>query len=191
LFSEPTVPSAHRHLSDEIGETLMQDALLSVRAKLFIHGETMLDKGTGKKSWVERGVGEIRLLKHREQGTIRVLMRQEKTMKVIANHQLDSRIVLTPNVSSDRSWVWVAYDFADGAALVETTFACRFKDSAIANDFKAEFEKYQLEMKKFCEGLDSADAAAGDEVAAALATLTTKDADATEETKPSEEKEDS
>jgi Ran-binding protein 1 len=46
-------------------------------------------------------------------------MRQEKTMKVIVNHFLDPRIVLVPNVGNDRSWVWVAFDFADGE-LVET-----------------------------------------------------------------------
>lgn len=46
-------------------------------------------------------------------------MRQEKTMKVIVNHFLDPRIVLVPNAGNDRSWVWVAFDFADGE-LVET-----------------------------------------------------------------------
>lgn len=46
-------------------------------------------------------------------------MRQEKTMKVIANHFLDPRITLTPNAGNDKSWVWVAFDFAEGE-LVET-----------------------------------------------------------------------
>ena len=60
-----------------------------------------------------------RLRRHKENNRIRVLMRQEKTMKVIANHFLDPRIVLTPNVGNDKSWVWVAFDFSDGE-LVET-----------------------------------------------------------------------
>jgi len=47
-------------------------------------------------------------------------MRQEKTMKVIANHIVDPRIELIPNAgASDRSWVWTAYDFSDGE-LIET-----------------------------------------------------------------------
>jgi Ran-binding protein 1 len=79
----------------------------------------MLDKGTGLKSWRERGVGDMRFLQHKENNRIRVLMRQEKTMKVIANHFLDPRIALTPNVGNDKSWVWVAFDFAD-EELVET-----------------------------------------------------------------------
>lgn len=34
------------------------------RGKLFTYGETLLDKGTGVKSWKERGVGDIRFLKY-------------------------------------------------------------------------------------------------------------------------------
>lgn len=65
---------------------------------------------------------------------VRVLMRQEKTMKVICNHVADPRIVLKPNAGSDRSWVWNAYDFTEGQ-LEETTFALRFANSDSANDF--------------------------------------------------------
>ena len=30
---------------------------------VYRYGETMLDKGTGKKGWIERGVGEMKILK--------------------------------------------------------------------------------------------------------------------------------
>ena len=30
---------------------------------MFTYGETLLNKGTGVKSWNERGVGDLRLLK--------------------------------------------------------------------------------------------------------------------------------
>jgi hypothetical protein len=33
------------------------------RSKLYVFGEAMLDKGSGKKSWLERGIGEVKLLK--------------------------------------------------------------------------------------------------------------------------------
>ena len=36
--------------------------------------------------WKERGTGEIKLLKHKENGKIRVLMRRDKTLKICANH---------------------------------------------------------------------------------------------------------
>ena len=84
----------------------------------------MLDKGTGNKTWRERGVGDVKILKHKEFGKIRLLMRQDKTMKVITNHVIDPRIKLEPNAGSDRSWVWSAFDFSDGE-LVETVFAMR------------------------------------------------------------------
>lgn len=58
-------------------------------------------------------------IRHKETAHIRVLMRQEKTMKVIANHVLDPRIVIVPNAgAADRSWVWTAFDFSEGE-LVE------------------------------------------------------------------------
>ncbi len=37
------------------------------------------------KEWKERGIGELRILKHKSHGKIRVLMRQEKTLKIVAN----------------------------------------------------------------------------------------------------------
>jgi len=53
-------------------------------------------------------------------------MRQEKTMKVIANHVLDPRITIMANAgASDRSWVWTAFDFADNV-LVETVIKYNF-----------------------------------------------------------------
>jgi len=149
--------------------------VIDVRSKLFIYGETLLDKGTGKKTWRERGIGQAKILRHREHQRLRLLMRQEKTMKVIANHAIDPRIKLEPNAGSDRSWVWSAFDFAEGE-LVETVFALRFADSDIANDFKENFTESQKEMEKLLAGEDNPgedEGAAADEAAEALSGLTT------------------
>jgi len=154
-----------------------EETVFGVRAKLFLFGETLLDAGTGTKTWKERGIGEVRILRHKEHQRLRLLMRQEKTMKVIANHALDPRIKLEPNVGSDRSWVWSAFDFAEGE-LVETVFALRFADSDIAQDFKKKFEECQAEMEKVLAGEDKPGAdggAAADEAAEALKELSTKD----------------
>ena len=121
------------------------------------------------------GIGDCRILRHREHQRLRILMRQEKTMKVIANHALDPRIVLEPNVGSDRSWVWSAFDFADGE-LEEKVFALRFADSDIANEFKTKFEEAQKEMETLLAGEDKPDeTGAADEAAEALAGLSTTD----------------
>ena len=156
---------------------LLQEVLHSVRSKLFVYGESMLNVGTGNKTWNERGIGEARILRHREHQRLRLLMRQEKTMKVIANHALDPRIKLEPNVGSDRSWVWSAFDFADGE-LTETVFALRFADSDIAQEFKKKFTEGQAEMEKLLAGEDKPGedgGAAADEAAEALSGLVTKD----------------
>merc|ERR1712232_626453 len=152
-----------------------EDVLHSMRSKLLIFGETLLDKGTGNKTWRERGIGEMKLLKHKEHSTIRLLMRQEKTVKVICNHALDPRITLEPNVSSDRSWVWSAFDFA-GGELEETTFAIRFVDADTANDFKAKFQGFQKDMEKILEGADKPDTDGGaDEAAKAIENVKVED----------------
>ena len=110
-----------------------EEVTFKMRSKLFRFTETLLNKGSGKKEWIERGVGEMKLLKHRESSMIRVLMRQEKTMKIIANHVVDPRIELEPNVGSDRSWVWSCFDFAEGD-LVEEIFALRFGNAENVRD---------------------------------------------------------
>jgi Ran-binding protein 1 len=133
-----------------------QEVLCSFRSKMFLYGETLLDKGTGNKTWKERGIGEARILRHREHQRLRFLMRQEKTMKVLANHALDPRIQLEPNTGSDRSWVWSCYDFAEGE-LEEKVFALRFANSDVAQEFKDKFEECQKEMAKVLAGEDKPD----------------------------------
>jgi Ran-binding protein 1 len=160
-----------------------EEVVFGIRAKLFLYGETLLDVGSGKKTWKERGIGEARILRHREHQRLRLLMRQEKTMKVIANHALDPRIKLEPNVGSDRSWVWSAFDFAEGN-LVETVFALRFADSDIAQEFKKKFTECQEEMEKLLAGEDKPGedgGAAADEAAEALAGLSTKEEESPKE----------
>ena len=137
----------------------------------------MLDAGTGNKTWRERGIGEAKILRHKEHQRLRLLMRQEKTMKIIANHAIDPRIKLEPNAGSDRSWVWSAFDFAEGE-LVETVFALRFPDSEIAESFKDSFTAAQEEMAKVLAGEDKPgddDGAAAEEAAEALSALKTED----------------
>lgn len=50
-----------------------------MRAKLF-----KFDRDT--REWKERGTGDVRLLKHKENHKTRLVMRRDKTLKVCANH---------------------------------------------------------------------------------------------------------
>ncbi|KAK9899702.1 hypothetical protein P389DRAFT_186937 [Cystobasidium minutum MCA 4210] len=119
----------------ETGEE-REETLFKMRAKLFRFEREA-------KEWKERGTGDIRLLKHKESGKIRVLMRRDKTLKVCANHNITSDMKLAPNVGSDRSWVWsVAADVSDGEPKAET-LAVRFGNTENAQLFKTAFEDAQ------------------------------------------------
>lgn len=124
------------------------------RSKCFEFGETLLNKGTGTKEWKERGIGDVKLLRHRESGRVRILMRQEKTMKVIINHFMDPKISLSPNGGSDSSFVWTAPDFAENSA-VDKTFALKFKNADIAKEFKDAVTKAQADNAAVASGADS------------------------------------
>jgi Ran-binding protein 1 len=143
------------------------------RAKLFNFRETLLEKGSGNKSWCERGVGDVRFLKHKERGKVRMLMRQEKTHKIIINHLVESRTELSPNMGSDRAWVFSCYDFSDG--VVETqVFALRFGNAENAQKFKEAHDDAKKTNKAFEAGADAEDTSAGDDAAKALESLEVK-----------------
>ncbi|KAJ2955269.1 hypothetical protein NQZ79_g8709 [Umbelopsis isabellina] len=113
-----------------------EEVLFKMRAKLFRFDKPL-------KEWKERGVGDVKFLQHKETKKVRLLMRRDKTLKVCANHAVTSEMNLSPNVGSDRSWVWnVAADISEGEARQET-LAIRFANSENANLFKEKFEEVQ------------------------------------------------
>jgi len=152
-----------------------EDIVYKERSKLFLYGETLLDKGTGNKTWRERGTGDVKILKHRESGRLRVLMRQDKTMKMIINHFLDPRISEpVPHNGNDKAWVWIAYDFAE-LELIETTFALKFGTVEKAAAFKAAFVAGQKENDLVLKGADAKEGGQeADEATAALEKLEVK-----------------
>lgn len=57
------------------------------RAKLFIFvAEEVYGDETRHNFWKERGLGTVKILRHKESGKNRCLMRQEKTLKICLNH---------------------------------------------------------------------------------------------------------
>ncbi|KAJ2354247.1 Ran GTPase binding protein Sbp1, partial [Coemansia sp. RSA 2618] len=104
------------------------------------------------KEWKERGTGDVKLLKHKENGKIRLLMRRDKTLKVCANHYITNDMVLSPNVGSDRSWVWnVAADLVEDEAERQM-LAIRFGNSENAGKFKDAFEEARETNKLLADG---------------------------------------
>lgn len=149
-----------------------EEQTFKMRAKLF-----KFVRDTSE--WKERGTGDVRLLKHKENGKTRLVMRRDKTLKVCANHYVLPSMNLSPNVGSDRSWVWnTAADVSEGEAEA-VTLAIRFANADNANLFKDAFVKAQSDNGAALEaaGVTEEDAAAPEEDAE------TKEEETKEETK--------
>ena len=138
MHFEPVV-----HLTEKVETKTneeQEEQTFKMRAKLF-----KFDRES--REWKERGTGDVRLLKHRDNGKTRLVMRRDKTLKVCANHY--GRLIdqclevsrsanigavvpdmkLSPNVGSDRSWVWnAAADVSEGEPE-PCTLAIRFANS--------------------------------------------------------------
>ncbi|KAI9831345.1 MAG: hypothetical protein M1819_005119 [Sarea resinae] len=129
------------HLTEKVDTKTneeLEEQTFKMRAKLF-----RFDRES--REWKERGTGDVRLLKHKENGKTRLVMRRDKTLKVCANHYVVPDMKLSPNVGSDRSWVWnAAADVSEGEPEA-STLAIRFGNSENANLFKEAFLKAQQE----------------------------------------------
>ncbi|XP_031805041.1 ran-specific GTPase-activating protein-like [Sarcophilus harrisii] len=143
-------------LPEQSIKTLEEDEeeLFKMRAKLF-----RFACENGLREWKERGTGDVKLLKHKEKGTIRLLMRRDKTLKICANHYITPFMELKPSAGSDRAWVWNTLgDFAD-ESLKPEVLAIRFLNAENAQKFKAAFEDCRKEVeergKKAGEGKES------------------------------------
>eukprot|EP01018_Ginkgo_biloba_P013133 Gb_13361 [translate_table: standard] len=120
-----------------------EDVLLDMKSKLY-----RFDKDGNQ--WKERGVGTVKLLKHKETGKVRLVMRQAKTLKICANHLVLPSISLQEHAGNDKSCVWHATDFSDGE-LKEELFCIRLGsveriDSAVASKALASNAKKFMEM---------------------------------------------
>ncbi|CAG9479965.1 unnamed protein product [Plasmodium vivax] len=92
--------------------------------------------------WKERGLGESKLLLHKKKGIIRFLLRQEKTLKVVANHYIypnKSYCKLVPNAGSEKIYAWTVKDFAEEPKIEQ--FALKFNTAEAAKLFKQKFDE--------------------------------------------------
>ncbi|CAJ1068413.1 ran-specific GTPase-activating protein [Xyrichtys novacula] len=157
-------------LPEQDVKTLEEDEeeLFKMRAKLYRFASE-----NDPPEWKERGTGDIKLLKHKEKGTIRVLMRRDRTLKICANHHIISTMELKPNAGSDRAWVWsTPADYADECPKPEL-LAVRFLNAENAQKFRAKFDECKEEVRKKLEGTGNTDSA--NKVAEKLEELSVKD----------------
>ncbi|XP_052888424.1 E3 SUMO-protein ligase RanBP2 [Anopheles moucheti] len=83
--------------------------------------------------WKERGIGDVKILKHKITEKLRVVMRREQVLKICLNHALTEDICYTKK--DDKSWQFVANDFSEGNFEI-MNFCLRFKSSDIAQEFR-------------------------------------------------------
>lgn len=130
---EPIVPLPDK-IDVKTGEE-EEEEMFCNRAKLYRFD-------TETKEWKERGIGNVKILKHSTKGKVRLLMRREQVLKICANHYITADMLLKQNSGSDKSWVWNAIDYADEEPRPEQ-LAIRFKTVDEASLFKAKFEEAQ------------------------------------------------
>ncbi|KAJ8780419.1 hypothetical protein J1605_011683 [Eschrichtius robustus] len=108
-----------------------EEELFQMRTKLFrFASENDLPE------WKELGTGDVKLLKHEEKGTIRLLMRRDETLQTCADHCITPVMELKPNAGSDRAWVWTTHaDFARQRPKQELP-AIRFLNAENAQKFE-------------------------------------------------------
>ncbi|KAK4472319.1 hypothetical protein MN116_003584 [Schistosoma mekongi] len=133
LYFEPliTLPPLTVSSSEENEECLFKQ-----RAQLF-----RFDTVEDPPEWKERGVGVLKILRNKTNGSYRLLMRRDRTYKVCANHYLLKSMYLRPNCSSARAFVWsTVADFAD-EVLKPELLGVRFANSTFASEFRKVFEE--------------------------------------------------
>jgi Ran-binding protein 1 len=103
-----------------------------------------------KSEWVTRGSGVLKILRHKETAFYRILMRQNQTYVVRANHQIPYLGTLTEAPGSNRQFFWTAFDFSTPEETREL-FAVRFALPAIAAAFRSAFEAGQAANRALIE----------------------------------------
>ncbi|KAL3655733.1 Ran-binding protein 1 c [Castilleja foliolosa] len=160
-----------------------EDVLIDLKSKLY-----RFDKEGNQ--WKERGVGTVKLLKHKETGKIRLVMRQNKTLKICANHLVLPKLTLQEHQGNEKSCVWHANDFSDGE-LKEEMFCIRFASVENCKAFKDKIEEITESLSK-----DSGESEEGNVAADLIDKLTVggeekeEKKEAKEATSSSEEKKD-
>ena len=111
-----------------------EEILFKQRCKLFRFNNVT-------KEWKEKGVGEIKILKHRiKKNTHRVLMRRDQVLKLCANHRISPLIKLEK--VTEKQLTWYVQDCSEDEPHAEILLA-KFRLEEECSSFKAEFERIQ------------------------------------------------
>ncbi|KAJ2940185.1 hypothetical protein O0L34_g11749 [Tuta absoluta] len=120
-----------------------EEELVKIRARLYRYD-------TSDHEWKERGTGDIKLLEHKHNHTVRVVMRRDKTHKVCANHFITPDIRMNVHCGSDKAFNWSVFaDFADETCKQEL-LAIKFGNAQNAVLWKTKFAEAQEIVRTKC-----------------------------------------
>lgn len=93
------------------------------------------------EQWKERGTGNMKLLRNKATKKIRFVMRQEKTLKPVANFMLQEAPLceLMPMKNNDKAYLWSCNDCSGEEPRLEK-LAARFQTAENTALFKSAFE---------------------------------------------------
>ena len=114
---------------------------------LFTHRSKLFRFDSGSKQWKERGVGDIKILKHKETKKVRVIMRRDQILKICCNHYITKDMKLMPGIN-EKSWIWFTHcDYSDETPK-EEKMAVKFRHAETATKFKQVFEDCVHELEQ-------------------------------------------
>ena len=118
--------------------------------QVFKHRAKVYRYCSDTKQWKERGVGDIKILRHPSTGITRILLRRDQVLKIALNHRITKEMELKPLSNSETAWCWYAMDFSDGNEETGSMeqLAVRFKGKDTAEEFKSKFEECQENIGK-------------------------------------------
>ena len=112
---------------------------------LFKHRAKVYRYDTETKQWKERGVGDMKILKHPARNTFRLLLRRELIHKIACNHPVARDIKLVPMYNSETAVTWFAMDHAEDEPRMER-LAVRFRHGETRDQFRKVFEECQAKI---------------------------------------------
>ena len=136
--------------------------LAKVEIKTGEEDEDVIYKARGRiyrfreNEWKERGTGDMKLLRHKTDKRIRFILRQDKTLKIVANFIIQDKPLcdLKPHQGSDKMFYFLANDCSEQTPVIEK-FVIKLGNAEKAKLFKKNFDDAQVFNKLAKEGKDS------------------------------------
>ena len=132
--------------------------LAKVEVKTGEEDEDLIFKSRGKLyrfrdgEWKERGTGDLKLLRHKKEKKIRFILRQDKTLKIVANFIISEKPLceLKPHQGSEKMFMFMAYDCSEEPVMEK--FVIKLGNAEKAKVFKKHFEDAQTFNQLVKEG---------------------------------------